>query len=309
MIMLNNYLPDLDDKDAIDKLCSFYFRLSRIDDTSSVEPIRLMRDGTIYGHSHPNEHSWRIVNGRIAFLNKEGVVSTLFNRYEIDGNGKLLMSGDFVLKPQLSIQHKLQQIDFIWEDRERFKSLTKNILRDDINKFKWEVGDHTYGKPSIYEPGRAKLKIGKFCSIASGVALILGNHRMDTVTTYPFVTLKKYWPGIKKASTDDHHSNGDINIGNDVWIGHAATILSGVTVGDGAIIAAHSLVTKDVEPYSIVGGVPARKISLRHPENIIDSLVKIKWWNWDDEIIDSRLEDMTSDVHIFIEKYGCKCDI
>jgi len=293
-------IPNLEDH--IDELCSSYFRMSRVDGSYSIEPLRLMKDGSIYGHSHQNEYSWKIINGRVAFLSKDGRVSTLFDDLVVN-DGKLLMSGNFLLRPQLSIRHKLQQIDYSWESRERFKLLTKELLKEGIKKHGWEIGDHTYGQPQILEPRMAALRIGKFCSIASGVTIILGNHRTDSVTTYPFSTLKKHWPGIIRSSIEDHTSNGDVNIGNDVWIGRAATIMSGVTVGNGAVIAANSLVNKNVAPYAIVGGTPAKLLKFRHSPQVISDLLIIKWWDWDDELIDSRLPEILSDVETFVNLY------
>lgn len=293
-------VPNLENN--LDQLCLIPFRMSRVDGSHKVEPIKLMKDGSIYGHSSSNEFSWEIIEGNLAFLSKDGRVSTLFDDCSILDN-KLIMSGDFLLRPQLAIRHKLQQIDFSWENRERPEMLTKKLLKDGAFKYGWEIGDHTYGNISVLEPRMAKIKIGKFCSIAGGVTIILGNHKTDTVTTYPFSTLKKHWPGARRFSIEDHFSNGDVNIGNDVWIGRGVTIMSGVKIGDGAVIAANSLVNKDVEPYSIVGGTPAKKIRLRHPENIVKELLQIKWWEWSDELIDSRLPDMLSNVENFIKLY------
>lgn len=289
-------------EDNTELLCSFYFTLSRIDDSYMVEPIKLLKDGNIYGHSSTNEYTWSFIDGNIAFLTKDGKISTIFNNYSLV-DGKLVLTGEFLLKPQLSITHKLQQIDFSWEKREGIGNLTRKILKEEIIKYQWEIGDHTYGHISVLEPRMAKLKVGKFCSIAAGVSVILGNHRVDTVTTYPFSSLRSRWPGIRRNYIDDHSTKGDVIIGNDVWIGRSSTILSGVTIGDGAVIATNSLVNKDVEPYSIVGGTPAKLIKFRHSQNVISDLLRIKWWEWDDETIDSRLPELLSDAEIFVNMY------
>ena len=149
------------------------------------------------------------------------------------------------------------------------------------------IGKHTYGTENlrIYYPESAKLYIGNFCSIASNVNIFLGgNHRQDWVTTYPFGHIHQ---NIFNNFNGQGHptTKGDIIIGNDVWIAQNVTIMSGVKIGDGAIIANNSHVVKDVEPYSIVGGNPAKFIKYRFTSEQIEKLLEIKWWNWDDEKI------------------------
>ena len=130
------------------------------------------------------------------------------------------------------------------------------------NKLKYlsdySIGDYTYGTPTVLMPcDGATLQIGKFCSIANGVLIFLGgNHKSDNISTYTFSALLKSFEDLEWP----YYSNGDVIIGNDVWIGQDVTILSGVKIGDGAIIGANSLVTKNVEPYTMVGGVPAKFI-------------------------------------------------
>ena len=136
-----------------------------------------------------------------------------------------------------------------------------------------EVGEFTYGRPTVHQwDKKTRLKIGKFCSIGGGVNILLGGeHRTEWITTYPFDVL------MGEAETP---SKGDVTIGNDVWIGDFVTILSGVTIGDGAVIGAGSVVTKDVAPYTIVGGAPAKFIKGR--ENI--------WTGWWDYTIEELAE-------------------
>jgi acetyltransferase-like isoleucine patch superfamily enzyme len=147
-------------------------------------------------------------------------------------------------------------------------------------------GIYTYGRPTIlWENTNAKLVIGNFCSIASGVTVYLGgNHRTDWVTTYPFGHVNQHifnnFNGIGHPS-----SKGDVIIGNDVWISDNVTIMSGVNIGDGAIIANNSHVVNDVEPYSLVGGNPAKLIKYRFTPQQIENLLKIKWWYWDNNKI------------------------
>lgn len=140
------------------------------------------------------------------------------------------------------------------------------------------VGDFTYAwGPAVKSWGEeARLIIGKFCSIAGNVQFFLGgDHRPDWCTTYPFAELlPANYPDVKGSP----RSKGDIVIGNDVWIGNDAKIMSGIRIGDGAVIAGSAVVTRDVEPYSIVGGVPARFIKYRFER--WDEVWGLRWWDW-----------------------------
>ena len=130
-----------------------------------------------------------------------------------------------------------------------------------------------------------KLIIGKFCMIASDVKFIMNgaNHLTDSFSTYPFAIFGKGWENAMDGK--NYPKKGDINIGNDVWIGYNATIMAGVTIGDGAIIATNSTVIKDVEPYSIVGGNPSKEIKKRFSKEVITKLLELEWWNWNIEKI------------------------
>lgn len=132
-----------------------------------------------------------------------------------------------------------------------------------------------------------RLVIGKFCSIACGVKFLFNsaNHTQSSLSTYPFPIFYEEWGLDRGHVTQAWDNKGDIVIGNDVWIGYEAVVLAGVTVGDGAIIGARALVTKDVPPYTIVGGVPARIIRRRFPEDTIAKLLKLQWWEWPAEKI------------------------
>lgn len=178
---------------------------------------------------------------------------------------------------------------------------TKNVVPE---KYRADIGDRTYGHLNILDWGDGtKLKIGKFCSFAKEVTIILGGeHRSDWVTMYPFSgkVFNKVWPEAKKVEGHPH-SKGDIVIGNDVWAGYGTTILSGVTIGDGAVIGAKSLVTKNVEPYTIVAGNPAKVIRKRFSDKIIKELLRIKWWNWPEEKIRKNMKDLlSSNIDTFV---------
>ena len=138
-----------------------------------------------------------------------------------------------------------------------------------------------------------KLIIGKFCMIASDVTFIMNgaNHLTDAISTYPFAIFGDGW----EAAMEDREypRKGDIMIGNDVWIGYNATIMAGVNIGDGAIIAANAMVVKDVQPYTIVGGNPAREIKRRFDEETIEKLLDLKWWDKPLDWITANVNNLT----------------
>lgn len=167
-----------------------------------------------------------------------------------------------------------------------------------------EIGDYTYyddpdGSENfeknvlyLFDFIGDKLKIGKFCAIAKDVKFIMngGSHRIDTFTTYPFPIFGGCWSEKLKNERLGAISKGDTVIENDVWLCRNAVIMPGVHIGDGAVVAAESVVTSDVPPYAIYGGNPAKLIKNRFPDDIIQTLLKIKWWNWDYEKISNNLD-------------------
>lgn len=178
---------------------------------------------------------------------------------------------------------------------------TRDYLAKTRPNNKFEVGDHTYGHPEIQEPGASSLRIGRYCSIADKVTIILANHRTDLVTTYPFCALRRFWPEAPHG-INDHDWPGPVEIGSDVWIGFGVTIMPGVKIGHGSIIAAQSVVTKPVAPYSIVAGVPAKQIRLRYEESIIERLLAVAWWDWnDDRVAASLAQLMQPSIEAFLE--------
>jgi acetyltransferase-like isoleucine patch superfamily enzyme len=158
-----------------------------------------------------------------------------------------------------------------------------------------EAGSYTYGQENIkivwQEPG-TKVILGKFCSIAADQKAYLGgNHRVDWVTTFPFGHTAT---GVFNVGHIPGHpsTNGDIIIGNDVWIGIGCTLMSGVKIGDGAVIAAHSHVVKDIAPYTLAGGNPALPIKLRFEQRIVDALMELKWWDLEVDVIKTIVPDL-----------------
>ena len=163
------------------------------------------------------------------------------------------------------------------------------------------VGDYTMYNDYVHDPrdfeknnvlyhypvNGDKLKIGKFCSIACGAKFLFtsANHTMHSLSTYPFPIFFEEWGLDAQDIRSAWDNKGDIVIGSDVWIGYEAVILSGVTVGDGAIIGTRAVVTKDVPPYTVVGGVPAKPIRKRFDDAAIEKLQALRWWDWDEEKI------------------------
>lgn len=163
-----------------------------------------------------------------------------------------------------------------------------------IGKYTYIVGGESSINVKKWEPS-GEILIGNFCSIAGGLEIFTGgNHRTDWFTTFPFGHI--YQDRFNKFNGKGHPvTNGNVVIGNNVWIGEDVTILSGVTIGDGAVVGAKSVVTKNVEPYHIVGGNPAKVIRKRFSEGVIDKLLEIKWWYWDDHIINEFSDILCSD--------------
>lgn len=169
-----------------------------------------------------------------------------------------------------------------------------------------EVGDFTIYNDFVNDPrdfeknnvlyhypiNHDRLIIGKFCSIACGAKFIFNcaNHTLKSLSTYTFPLFFEEWDLPKSEVATAWDNKGDIVIGNDVWIGYDAIIMAGVTIGDGAIIGTRAVVTKDVEPYSIVGGVPAKEIRKRFSTDIIARLQELQWWNWDADIIRNSIK-------------------
>jgi len=145
-------------------------------------------------------------------------------------------------------------------------------------------GDHSYWVGPIVRRTLSDVKIGKYCSIANDVVMDCGmQHHVEWITTSP---LRKHFEGNEIYGV---FSKGNIVIGNDVWIGEGVLIMSGVHIEDGAVIGARTVVTKDVPPYAVMGGSPARVLKYRFPPDVIQKLLKLKWWDWPDEKVKERI--------------------
>lgn len=175
-----------------------------------------------------------------------------------------------------------------------------NIIVGDYTMYNDFVNDPTeFEKNNVlyhYPINGDRLIIGKFCSIACGAKFLFNsaNHSLTSLSTYPFPIFFEEWELERAQVTRAWDHKGDIVIGNDVWIGYEAVILAGVTIGDGAIIGTRAVVTKDVPPYTIVGGVPAKPIRKRFSDDTIAALLALRWWDWPEERIAAHLDAIQS---------------
>jgi virginiamycin A acetyltransferase len=185
--------------------------------------------------------------------------------YPRTGDKQTIYLKPVITDPNISVGEYTMYNDFVHDPRE-FQS--NNVL---------------YHYPINHD----RLEIGRFCSIACGARFLFtsANHTMRSLSTYPFPLFFEEWGLDRRNVADAWDNRGDIRIGSDVWIGYEAVILSGVTIGDGAIIGARAVVTRDVPPYTIVGGVPAKPIRKRFSEETVSALLALKWWDWPRERI------------------------
>ncbi len=173
-----------------------------------------------------------------------------------------------------------------------------NIIVGDYSYYDDPIDPEGFERNVLYNYGSDRLIIGKFCAIATAVKFIMNgaNHKIDGISTYPFPIFGNGWESAMDLLMN-LPNKGDIVIGNDVWIGYEAIILPGVKIGNGVIIGARSVVTKDIPDYTIVAGNPARPIQLRFRQTDIAQLLEIKWWDWDIEKITRNIPlIMTGDI-------------
>lgn len=203
------------------------------------------------------------------------------------------------MRPAMKVVHRLKN----WRNPH---NLTRLHLERLVERYGFEIGDHSYGRPKVRFPESGRgLKIGRFCSIADRVEILLGgNHRTDWATTYPFGAFAELWPSVARLGDAYHASRGGVVIGSDVWLGSGVTVLSGITIGHGAVIGARAVVTRNVEPYAIVGGNPARPIRMRFEPERVAELLETAWWSLPDRDIaplvpllqSDRIEDVVAAV-------------
>lgn len=190
----------------------------------------------------------------------------------------------------------------------RSKDRETIYLKQVIRNSNIEIGDYTIYNDFVQDPkdfeknnvlyqypiNKDKLIMGKFCSVACGAKFLFNsaNHSLDSLSTYPFPIFFEEWGLDVKNIRQAWDNKGDIVIGNDVWIGYEAVVLAGVTIGDGAVIGARAVVSKDIPPYTIAAGVPAKPIRKRFSQDTIRSLLEIKWWNWSEERIARHIADI-----------------
>ena len=200
--------------------------------------------------------------------------------------------------PDPEIKYPFENLPYELDNKKRCIFLKHFITRENII-----IGDYTYyddpkgaenfekdNVPYQYSFSKEKLIIGKFCALATGTIFITSsaNHKLDGFSSYPFGIMGHGWE--KQQDLSQLPNKGDTIVGNDVWFGYDSTIMPAVTIGDGAIIAAKAVVVKDVPPYTIVGGNPAKVIRKRFSDEIIAELLQIKWWDWSKEKITKNIQ-------------------
>ena len=194
----------------------------------------------------------------------------------------------------LALQERLS------DGQRRFEYQVRQRLANEISRYGWNVGDHSYGNPRIIEANLGKLTIGKYCSF-NDFTIILGNHATDTVSSYPFADLSRFWPTCRSVDNLDDHVAKDVTIGNDVWIGAGALVLPGTTIGDGAVIGAHAVARGVIPPYAVVVGNPGKIVRYRFDETQRAELCEIAWWTWPDHKVDRFIPlILNNDIDKFI---------
>lgn len=257
--------------------------------------VRFLPGGGIAGYTHRLSSRWELQGNALVFVSDAGKHTTRF-LHDPAETAFLTLRGQSALMPGTLLFLQRRE----WGNRVPRKEATRVQLATAMQRHGWEIGDHTYGKPRVIER-TAHLRIGKYTSIAEGVQIVLGNHRMDTASTYPFPTLRAFWTSVPADATD-HTDRGEVWIGSDVWLGAGCFIGAGVRVGDGAVVGAHAIVLRDVPPYAVAVGNPARILRYRFDPAVIEGLLDIAWWDWPDETVDRFLPlILSTDIQVLID--------
>jgi acetyltransferase-like isoleucine patch superfamily enzyme len=280
---------------TFDRLKGRFWQYSHENGMVATETFMFNDDGTVGNYSNNNERFWEIRDGVLSLISVYRAVTVTFDTAVLQ-NGLLTLKGCHIPRPAIVLCLKERQ----GIPKRPQHNQTRDALAENINRHGWSIGAHTYGVPGFLEPGRAGLTIGKYCSIAGGVKISFGDHDVSLPSTYPFRGFSSFWPNVPN-NVQHHTTKGDVVIGNDVWIGTDAFIGSGVTIGDGAVIGAKAVVVKDVPPYGIAVGNPARVVRYRFTPDVIRDMLRFRWWDLEDDAVDSLLPVMLSgDMSAFL---------
>lgn len=251
----------------------------------------------------PEQATFYTTAGRVYFTNRNFEDAIDAFRQAIDLGDRTAENYDALINSLEAIDRH-QEVAQVVLEKDKIYKFRLPYTRNFASYIKYVIGKYTYGAPIVKDWHQGStLKIGDFSSIAENVTILLGgNHPTDWISSFPF--------GMVFDEFKEQHYNypklskGSVIIGNDVWIGLNTTILSGVTIGDGAIVAAGSIITKNVEPYAIVGGNPAKIIKKRFSDRAIAQLLVIQWWKWDIDKIKENLDLILSDdIDLFIDRH------
>ena len=244
------------------------------------------------------------------FIDKEYLNKPTFLGKKVEAVNTINPEKDYVIVAIMKFIYEIEELLFSKNYKHtdyRYIYDNECYNKEDVVYRGVKIGRYTYGYKELLEYFPLAESIGRYCSI-NGTAKIWNNHPMDCVTTHPMLDYRMFYSYEKQEQRNafcmqygKHHDNAPfesspirdnkpIKIGNDVWIGANVIILPGVVIGDGAVLAAGAIITKEVEPYSIVGGVPAKLIKKRFSDEMIEKLLEIKWWNWTSEGIEENIE-------------------
>jgi len=291
----------------IDLLTQRYWRYGLVNCPPVCNALRFETNGKISGYYSNNEVNWKIEKSNLIIYDSEGNISVFFDEIE----SKLSQDSVEILgwykddtEPKISMTPHPPTF------QPRIFSQLRDSMSSLINSYGYEVGDYSYGYVNAVDPQFGKMKIGKFCSIGPNFTAIIGNHDWRLVTSYPFLHVDKVfdnreeqWDLSGVSDREDHYSNGVTEIGNDVWIGKDVIVTSGIKIGDGAVLAAGAVVTKDVPSYAIVGGNPAKIIRYRFDQDTINRLLNLRWWDWSRAKLTSFLPSLlSSDIKKFLDE-------